>query len=518
LPSDAAASLAVLLTNLELRHRTGTQLVVRDLTLGLARAGHRPMVYSPELGEVAAEIRATGVPVVTRLDALPAIPDIIHGHHHVETVEAMLAFPSVPAIFVCHDRTAWHDVPPRMPGIVFYVAPDENCRERLAAVHQLPAERLRLVPNWVDTARFSPRGDLPARPARALVFSNYAARGGYVEPILAACRERGIALDIAGFGTGQLTKAPERLLPGYDIVFAKARCALEAMAVGCAVVLCDSTGLGPLVELREIERLRAWNFGMRLLTEPATVEGVAARLAAYDPAAARTVRDWIRTEATLEHAVASYLSLYREALAVAAPSLPSPPAERLRAYLVASAAAAARFERLTALDGGTGQMAALTPAECAQIALDAALDARLAFADERLVLRVTVENRAARPLSSQPPYPVHLVCGWEPSGPRRGLLTPRAAELRWHLAPPVPPGGRSILRIEVPTPRRSGRYRLRLSLVQPEPGASRPFADIAAVEIAMTVLPKRLGLAARTLARRAAASPLARRLLAGRVR
>ena len=33
----------------------------------------------------------------------------------------------------------------------------------------------------------------------------------------------------------------------YDLVFAKARCALEAMAVGAAVVLCDTHGLGPMV-------------------------------------------------------------------------------------------------------------------------------------------------------------------------------------------------------------------------------------------------------------------------------
>ena len=43
------------------------------------------------------------------------------------------------------------------------------------------------------------------------------------------------------------TSRPEELLPKYDLVFAKARCALEAMATGCAVVLCDFAGLGSMV-------------------------------------------------------------------------------------------------------------------------------------------------------------------------------------------------------------------------------------------------------------------------------
>ena len=63
------------------------------------------------------------------------------------------------------------------------------------------------------------------------------------------------------------------MLGQYDIVFAKARCALEALAVGNAVVLCDTVGVGPMVTTGEVDRLRRLNFGVRALRE-ATTRGV----------------------------------------------------------------------------------------------------------------------------------------------------------------------------------------------------------------------------------------------------
>ena len=65
---------------------------MRDLALGLKTTGHTPMVYSPELGEIADEIRASGIPVVSQLEDLSDEPDIVHGNHHVQTVEALLKF------------------------------------------------------------------------------------------------------------------------------------------------------------------------------------------------------------------------------------------------------------------------------------------------------------------------------------------------------------------------------------------------------------------------------------------
>ena len=54
----------------------------------------------------------------------------------------------------------------------------------------------------------------------------------------------------------------------YDLVFAKGRCALEAAAVGAAVILCDIQGLGRMVTSETVAGMYAWNFGMRNLSRP----------------------------------------------------------------------------------------------------------------------------------------------------------------------------------------------------------------------------------------------------------
>ena len=86
----------ILLTNLTLATRTGSEIVTRDLAVGLARHGSDVCVYSPLLGAIAGEIRDAGVPVVDRLENVPFRPDLIHGHHHVETTNALVHFRTVP--------------------------------------------------------------------------------------------------------------------------------------------------------------------------------------------------------------------------------------------------------------------------------------------------------------------------------------------------------------------------------------------------------------------------------------
>jgi len=46
---------------------------------------------------------------------------------------------------------------------------------------------------------------------------------------------------------GATFEQPEEVLPNYDLVFAVGRAAIEAMAIGCAVIVADAYGLGGLV-------------------------------------------------------------------------------------------------------------------------------------------------------------------------------------------------------------------------------------------------------------------------------
>src|SRR5262245_66422674 len=103
--------------------------------MSLLARGHLPIVYSPHLGELAEEIRAATVPIVDDVRRIGETPDIIHGHHGLETLTALLAFPGVPAVSVCHSWVGWADEPVVFPRIHRYLAVDDTCRHRLVAEH-----------------------------------------------------------------------------------------------------------------------------------------------------------------------------------------------------------------------------------------------------------------------------------------------------------------------------------------------------------------------------------------------
>lgn len=286
---------------------------VRDLALELQRQGHAAAVFSSTKGRVPDELRAAGVAVSDRLSRLEA-PDIIHGHHHAPTVVAMSHWRTVPAIQVCHDHLSPHDRSLLDRRVRRHFGVSRLCVERVVD-EGVAADRVTLLPNFVDTARFRPRPPLPERPRRGLVFSNYANARTQLPAIREACREAAIELDVAGIGVDSILAEPERTLGSYDIVFAKGKAAIEAMAVGSAVVLCDYAGVGPMVTAAEFDWLRVRNFGFETLREPLGKAPILREIGRYDPDEAARVRDLIRERASLPAAVATLVGAYREVLA-----------------------------------------------------------------------------------------------------------------------------------------------------------------------------------------------------------
>jgi len=304
----------ILLTAWALVDRSGIPLFTSDLALALRNAGEEVAVYTKRRGDVAAAIEAAGIPVVTDLDRLPFRPDVIHGQDQPLLVDALRRLPGVPAISVTHDATSIIDAPFYHPRIVRYVAIDERCRRRVAATAGIPSERIAVVLNAVVLGRFRARPPLPEKPARALIFSNYATAHSHMRPVLQACADAGLAVDVVGMGAGRPIAAPEEILGRYDLVFAKARCALEAMATGAAVVLCDFSGLGPMVTSQNVEALRRMNFGAGVLTGPLTPEAIAAEIRKFSAADAAEVAQYIRREADLKTSVREWQSVYRAAI------------------------------------------------------------------------------------------------------------------------------------------------------------------------------------------------------------
>lgn len=295
--------------------RGGSELYVRDLAIALLKRGHMPIAYSTKLGDIAQEIRAATVPVIDNLDALAAPPDVIHGHHHLDTITALLRFPGVPAVYFCHGWLPWEETPPRFPRILRYVAVDHLCRDRLLLEHGIPEDRIRVLLNFVDLERFKPRGPLPAHPQRALIFSNYATEETQIPAVRDACARHGITTEVVGFGAGNFCARPEEILGRYDLVFAKGRAALESLAVGVAVILCDKKGVGPMVTSGELDRLRPLNFGLRTLHEPLHADAVERQIVRYDAEEAAKVSRLVRANAGANAVVDQIVSLYGEIIA-----------------------------------------------------------------------------------------------------------------------------------------------------------------------------------------------------------
>jgi len=305
----------VLITNNTFDAHAGSELYARDVALALLRRGHQPVAYSTHLGAVARELRDATVPVIDDLAQLTVAPDIIHAQHHLDAMTAMLRFPQVPAVYFCHGWVPWEEMPPKFPSIRTYIAVDDLCAERLQCESGIAPAQIRLIRNFVDLARVELHAEWPARPRRALVFSNNAREDGYLGIVRKACALRGIEVDAIGIQSGRVEANPAALLRNYDIVFAKARSAIEAMASGAAVIVCDAAGLAGMVTEYNYADWRDLNFGVRTLSRAITVETILAELDAYDATQAQRVTQRIREEADMERAVDTIVETYAQAIA-----------------------------------------------------------------------------------------------------------------------------------------------------------------------------------------------------------
>ncbi len=305
--------LRVLITNRGLAGRTGTEMYVHDVAKGLLLRGHTPIIYSPRLGPLARELSLDTVAVVDDLSQLAEPPDIIHGQHTLESAIALLHFPQTPALYVCHDWMWENDIPPQISRIRQFVAVDHTVRDRLILREGIPESSVSVVNNGVDLRKFLPRGKLPVVPRRALVFSNYMS-SEQLAIVRAACARRGIEVDGVGANFGNVSSQPEKLIGQYDLVFAKGRCAWEALASGVAVVVCDTWGIGQLVTTENFEFARQRNFGRRLLQTTLGEEAVVEQLGRYDARDATQVSRLIRAVCCLDKMVDQLVLIYEQAI------------------------------------------------------------------------------------------------------------------------------------------------------------------------------------------------------------
>lgn len=322
--------LTVLITNIAFAFRSGTEIVVDQIARGLHRRGHRPIVFAPYVGGGLTEgLRLRGIAVVDRLSQVGCTPDIIHGQHNVTTVMAVAAFPRTPALFSCHDFDAAKDRAPLLPRIRRYIAVDDTCRERLVR-DGAPEDRIEVVYNAVDLDQYQECNPLPRRAQRALVLAKGA---DHLAVVRSAAAKAGLALDELGSGPGAVVDNLPARLPAYDIVIATARMAKEAIAAGCAVVVCDHRGFAGLATTGTLAEWRRYNFGRRILAEPATEDRLLAAFDRYDADDAAQVSAIVRAEDNLESHIDRFERIYESILDEAHAIDPAADLEALAPFL-----------------------------------------------------------------------------------------------------------------------------------------------------------------------------------------
>lgn len=308
---ERSKNLTVLITNIAFAFRSGTEIVVDQISRRLRQRGHRPIVFAPYIGgELTKSLRRNGIAVVDRLNQVGFTPDIIHGHHNVATVMALTAFPTTPALFICHDFDSMADRAPIMPRIRRYLAVDELCRERLVR-DGAPEDKTALLYNAVDIEQYARRSCLPQQPERVLVLTKGKA---HLPAVRSAVQRAGLKLHELGPGPGKIVDDLSARLQSYDLVIATARMAKEAMAAGCAVVVADDRGFAGLVTTGVVADWRRHNFGRRILTDRLTEDRLLQAIAHYDPADAAKVTDIIRAEDNLDAQIDQLERIYNSIL------------------------------------------------------------------------------------------------------------------------------------------------------------------------------------------------------------
>jgi hypothetical protein len=304
----------VLITNSRLDGLGGSQSFVRDLGLALQRLGHQVVAFSSDPGKRERLEAQVIIPTCDQLEELPFQPDIIHGQHHLDAMTAVIGLPGVPAVYHCHGAV-WRESAPTHPRIHHYLAMSRTLGERIMVEANIAPEHITAWLNTVDLQRFSHVRQPVGKPQKALFYNKiHRFDSPTVQAIRAAAERLGIEVDFAGHKFGTAITQPEVVLPGYDIVFASGKSAIDALACGCAVVVMGRTSCGAMVVPENYERLRQVNFSIAVNSPPPDAKQIEAELRRYEAAGIARVTERLRREADLDASVAGLVKIYESVI------------------------------------------------------------------------------------------------------------------------------------------------------------------------------------------------------------
>jgi Glycosyltransferase Family 4 len=304
------------MTQRALLYWAGTEMITIEVANELSRSGHEVAVFSPRVGFPAKLMELSGVWIRSSLSEIPWQPDIIHGHHHLQTMAALAYFADTPAIYCGHGVIPWPESVPVHDRIRKYVVMCEGMVPRLEPMYGISRSRIAVVPNFVNTQRFSSIRSPASRLTRALLFGGAGFSDEELSRLAAACVDRGIFLDKIGYSYDNPQARPETFLPKYDLVFATGKCAIEALACGCAVIPIIPGQVGQLLTPDNFDEWAFTNFSPRYFRSGTQVSTgwLRAETEAYSPEATAAVSDRVRSTRSLKGAVDQFEQIYFAAI------------------------------------------------------------------------------------------------------------------------------------------------------------------------------------------------------------
>lgn len=292
----------------------GTTMYVKELAISLIEKGENVQIYSRFIGQIGIELKKKGITIVNNLNDITFYPDVIHAHHNVTTLDVLSFFKNTPVLFWIHDRLSPFDYPPLHKNILKYMAVDYNCKERYTVDCGFAPSDSEVVYNWVNLKRFRLKDNIKNKPKKALVFSNYANNRNFLINIKKACIQCNLTLEVIGQESGNQKRNPEKYLGDYDIIFAKAKAAMESIATGAGVIICDFRGLAGMVTTNNVKHYRKFNFGMKLMQCSANEKEIIDEINKYNAKDIEIVSKMMRSQIDIYIVIDQLLVLYKDCI------------------------------------------------------------------------------------------------------------------------------------------------------------------------------------------------------------
>lgn len=218
-----------ILTSSIVLDRSGVPTYTLAMVRELQRRGHEVYVYSPRGGHFAEALQA-----VSHLNV--PTPDAIIAQHTTCAYDMRRAFPNVPFLYSAHGTLPTDEQPPIGIAVDHYIAINTFVRDHLIA-HDIPAERITIVRDFIDTTRFTPREPLRSHTPRVLFISNYKKWRNY-RMLSHACADLQLPLKCVGAPYGH-SRDLVADINNADLVVSWGRGILEAMSCGRPVLSYD---------------------------------------------------------------------------------------------------------------------------------------------------------------------------------------------------------------------------------------------------------------------------------------